>query len=113
MRGLDGFRVHHRALTDNFRELCTVLLVDRKRCARWSDEVGVDLADRETLAGLMLKAALIENPESVVLFSSKSAAHMRRNVAVAEDATLEAPARKLYGVVQAAARGLRAIEAGG
>jgi hypothetical protein len=67
---------------------------------RWSEKVGADLADREVLASLMLKAALVENPESVILFSSKSAVHMQHNVKVAGDGTLEAPARRLYELVQ-------------
>lgn len=111
--GLEGFRIHHRALTDNFRSLHAGLLSDKARCARWSEQVGVDLTDREALAGLMLKAALVENPESVILFSSKSPAHMKRNVEVASDASLELPARRLYEAVQSAAKTARETEAGG
>ena len=40
-----------------------------------------------------------------MLFSSKSPAHMQRNVAVADDAALEAPARRLYALVQACGAG--------
>jgi D-threo-aldose 1-dehydrogenase len=108
-----GFRIHHRALTDNFRALQTGLVQDAARCARWSEIVGADLAEGSVLASLMLKAALIENPASVILFSSKDPAHMRRNVEVAGDASLAAPASRLYGLVQAAAQGRRAVEAGG
>ena len=110
---MEGFRIHHRALTDNFRDLYERLLADKVRTPRWSEVVGADLLDRGVLASLMLKAALVENPESVILFSSKSAEHIRRNVEVAEDATLEAPARRLYELVQTAAKGVRAVEAGG
>jgi D-threo-aldose 1-dehydrogenase len=110
---MEGFRIHHRALTDNFRALSTGLIEDKARCAKWSEAVGADLSDSSVLASLMLKASLIENPESVILLSSKDPAHMRRNVSVAGDAALEAPAKKLYGMVQAAAKGRRAIEAGG
>ena len=111
--GLEGFRIHHRALTENFRSLHSRMVADRAQCAVWSQEVGADLADKETLAELMLKAALVENPKSVVLFSSKSAAHMKRNVEVAGDASLDGPARRLYGVVQSAAKAARETEAGG
>jgi len=110
---MQGFRIHHRALTDNFRALQEGLEQDRPRCARWSEIVGADLADGGVLASLMLKAALVENPASVILFSSKDPAHMWRNVEVAGDASLEAPAMRLYGLVQAAAKGVRAVEAGG
>ena len=113
VRGLDGFRIHHRVLTDNFRALHARLLQDNIRRKQWSEEVGENLADPETLAALMLKAGLVENPGSVVLVSSKNTAHIRRNASVIDDTTLETPARTLYRVVTLAARGLREIEAGG
>jgi len=98
--GMGSFRIHHRALTDNFRSLCGAIEKDKARAARWSERVGADVGDREVLASLMLKAALVENPESVILFSSKSPAHMRHNVDVAGDTALEGPALRLYALVQ-------------
>ena len=97
---MKSFRMHHRALTENIRGLQARLVQEKARCADWSREVGADLADRAALAALMLKAALEENPESVILFSSKRPAHIRQNVEVAGDAALEAPARRLYALVQ-------------
>jgi len=97
---MQSFRIHHRALTENFRSLYSSIAHDAAKAKRWSQGVGADLGDREVLASLMLKAALVENTESVVLFSSKNAAHMRRNVQTAEDGRLEAPARGLYALVQ-------------
>jgi D-threo-aldose 1-dehydrogenase len=97
---MKSFRIHHRALSENFRSLRASIEQDKARAVRWSEKVGADLADREVLASLMLKAALVENPESVILFSSKSAVHMQHNVKVAGDGTLEAPARRLYELVQ-------------
>src|ERR1035437_4782456 len=67
---MKSFRMHHRTLTENIRGLHARLVREKTRCAEWSHEVGADLADRAALAALMLKAALVENPESVVLFSS-------------------------------------------
>ena len=95
-----GFRIHHRALTENFRALHARLAEDKAQAKRWSETTGADLADRTVLAGLMLKAAMVENPASPILFSSKSAGHMRENVRVAGDVSLEAPARALYALVQ-------------
>jgi len=95
-----SFRIHHRALTENFRELHAGLAADKARAKRWSEQAAADVADRNVLAGLMLKAALVENPQSPILFSSKNPAHMRENVRVAGDRTLEAPARALYALVQ-------------
>ncbi len=97
---MNSFRIHHRALTENFRSLHAGFIEDKALRARWSESVGADLADREVLASLMLKAALVENPQSVILFSSKSPAHMRHNVQVAGDGSLESPARRLYSLVQ-------------
>jgi hypothetical protein len=48
----------------------------------------------------MLKAALVLNPGSVILVSSKNPVHIAANVRAAEDAALEAPARRLYELVQ-------------
>jgi D-threo-aldose 1-dehydrogenase len=97
---MPGFRIHHRSLTDHFRALHERIGEDQPLRARWSREVGVDLADRETLASLMLKAALVENPDSVILVSSKNPNHIRRNVEVAGDKSLEISARRFYEVVQ-------------
>ena len=97
---MKSFRIHHRALTDSFRSLHAAIESDKPRSARWSEAVGADVADREALASLMLKAALVKNSQSVILFSSKNPVHMRHNVEVAGDATLEAPARRLYSLVQ-------------
>jgi D-threo-aldose 1-dehydrogenase len=95
-----SFRIHHRALTENFRALHARLVQEKARCADWSSQVDADLNDREVLASLMLKAALVENPGSIILFSSKSAAHIEHNVQVAADSKLEDPARKLYALIQ-------------
>ncbi len=94
------FRIHHRALTENFRSLYNALTKETAICQRWSEQVGADLSDRAQLANLMLKAALVMNPASVVLFSSKKPQHIQENVRVAGDAALEWPAQKFYDLVQ-------------
>ena len=100
MPATSSFRIHHRALTDKLRTLHQELFADKARCTRWSGLVGSDLSDPQALAALMLKAALLENPEGIVLFSSKSPAHISNNVRVAEDRSLESPARRLYELIQ-------------
>jgi aryl-alcohol dehydrogenase-like predicted oxidoreductase len=97
---MPSFRIHHRALTENFRELHAGFAADKARAAKWSESVGADVADRAVLAALMLKAALVENAASPVLFSSKSPDHMRNNVRVSGDTSLEVPARALYALVR-------------
>ena len=94
------FTVHHRALTDNFRALSAALVADAALCRRWSDTAGADLEERETLAGLMLKASLVFNPASIILFSSRDPAHIAHNVDLAGNDALAEPARRLYELVQ-------------
>ena len=48
----------------------------------------------------MLKAALVMNPESIILFSSKNPVHIQANLKTAEDRALDAPARELHRLVQ-------------
>lgn len=95
-----AFHIHHRALTDRLHTLHSDLTADRERCRRWSQATGHDLARREQLSALMLKAALVLYPNTILLVSSKNPAHIKENVRVAEDASLEAPARRLYDLVQ-------------
>ena len=95
-----AFHIHHRALTDRLDALHSNLTADSQNYRRWSELTGRDLARREQLAALMLKAALVLYPNTVVLVSSKNPAHIKENVRVAEDASLEAPARRLYDLVQ-------------
>jgi aryl-alcohol dehydrogenase-like predicted oxidoreductase len=95
-----AFHIHHRALTDRLHALHNNLAADRDRCRRWSEITGRDLVRREQLAALMLKAALVLYPDTILLVSSKNPAHIRENVRVAEDASLEVPARRLYDLVQ-------------
>lgn len=95
-----AFHIHHRALTDRLHALHNNLTADRERCNRWSEITGRDLARREELAALMLKTALVLYPDTILLVSSKNPAHIRENVHIAEDASLDAPARRLYDLVQ-------------
>jgi aryl-alcohol dehydrogenase-like predicted oxidoreductase len=95
-----SFRIHHRALTDNFRALHAALTKNQPLCQRWSASTNTDLSNAEALARLMLKASLVLNPTSIILFSSKNPAHIQANVHTAADSTLELPARQLYNLVQ-------------
>lgn len=95
------FRIHHRALTNNFRSLYDSLQSRPEICKQWSDEVGMDLSSKENLARLMLKASLVANPSSVILFSSKSPHHIQDNVRTATEDTLSHGARRLHELVLA------------
>jgi hypothetical protein len=59
----------------------------------------MNLSEASILSKLMLKAALVMNPQSVILFSSKQAPRIRTNASVSDDASLESPARRLYELV--------------
>ncbi len=48
----------------------------------------------------MLKAALVMNPASIILFSSKNPAHIHANARTAADNSLDSPARQFYNLVQ-------------
>jgi D-threo-aldose 1-dehydrogenase len=92
----DAFRIHHRALTENFNGLRERMATNPGLRLTWSEATGVNLRDPSMLAHLMLKASLEENPESVILVSSKKAAHIADNVRVAGDQSLVEPARRLH-----------------
>lgn len=95
------FRIHHGALTANFRALHAVLTRNQPLCQRWSESTNTDLNNAKALAHLMLKAALVMNPASIILFSSQKTEHIHANVLTAADASLEVPARQLHNLVQA------------
>ena len=102
---VDGtFRLLYRSLSVHFDELLAALKADAARARRWSDAVGADVANGETLSRLMLKAALVANPESVILFSSKRRQHIAHNVASVDTAGSAGQAERLYGLVRAEAR---------
>jgi aryl-alcohol dehydrogenase-like predicted oxidoreductase len=94
------FRIHHRSLTTNFRAVYSALTQDKQLCQHWSASTCTDLGNPEDLARLMLKASLVMNPNSIVLFSSKNPRHIQTNVQVARDKSLDHPARQLYELVQ-------------
>ncbi len=94
------FRIHHSAVTNNFRALHKTLSGNQTLCRRWSESTNTDLSHAESLANLMLKAALVMNPASIILVSSKNPHHIHANARIVADSTLEAPARQLYDLIQ-------------
>jgi D-threo-aldose 1-dehydrogenase len=100
LRESESFRIHHRSLTNNFGAIRTALVNNKSLCQRWSASTNTDLSRPEVLANLMLKAALVMNPASIILFSSKNPQHIQANIQTAVNPALEAPARQLYNLVQ-------------
>jgi D-threo-aldose 1-dehydrogenase len=93
------FRIHHGALTKNFHAIHKSIIDKKSLCQRWSEATNTDLTHAEALAHLMLKASLLMNRTSIILFSSKNPAHIRANAHTAADTSLELPARQLYNLV--------------
>jgi D-threo-aldose 1-dehydrogenase len=96
----DSFRIHYRTFSEVAPALHAALVRNPETCRRWSDEVGIDLSDQQTLASLMLKAALVLFPDGMVLFSSRNPAHISANVRVAEDSRLAEHSLRLYEMVR-------------
>ena len=96
----ESFRIHHRALTANFRALREALTRQPGLCRRWSASVGEDLSHSASLANLMLKTSLLMNPESVILFSSKNPRHIQANVRVEGDSSIDSAARKFHELIR-------------
>lgn len=94
------FRIHHGVFTSNFRAFHAALISNQPLCQRWSASTNTDLSNAESLGHLLLKAALLMNPNSIILFSSKKIAHIQSNLLAAADKSLELPARQLYNLVQ-------------
>lgn len=97
----ESFRLHHRSLTQHFRSLHEALTEDPLRRRRWSEHCGADISDAATLASLMLKAAMLCNPQSVVLFSSKRLGNVAKNARLVDDHSLDENAMRFYGLVRA------------
>jgi len=93
-------RIHHRAISEPFARLRSALSSQPATRDRWSAALETDLSVPANLARLMLRAAVERNPESIILFSSKSPAHMRENVLLAGDPTLVGKAIRLHELTQ-------------
>ncbi len=94
-----AFRVHHRTVSGAFGKMRESFERDPSLCRRWSDAVDANLAEPETLASLLLQAALISNPNSMVLFSSRVPSHIQSNVRAVEAPGWDARARRFRELV--------------
>ena len=82
-----AFCIHHRTVSGALSSIKQFFGDDPALCRRWSDELDANLAQSEIVASLLLTAALSSNPNRVVLFSSRSPAHILANVRAANDPT--------------------------
>lgn len=95
-----SFRIHHRSLAEHFRALQVQLDQSASLRKQWSEEIGADLGAEGMLGKLMMRAAMDQNPDGILLFSSRSPRHMRANVELTERTDLTAAASRLYELVQ-------------
>lgn len=102
-----AFRIHHRSLAHNRTRLQDFLTQHQEIASQWSAEIGTDLRQPHVLSTLMMRAALLANPQGIVLFSSKSREHIRANAAWIEASDIDGKAAALHRVVQREAEEIR------
>jgi D-threo-aldose 1-dehydrogenase len=96
-----SFQIHHRTISGALRPLAERLAADPNLCHQWSTSVDADLRDHATLAGLLLGGALVSGHSAMVLFSSRNADHLGRNVRMCTDARWIERSRRLLALLQA------------
>lgn len=89
---VDAFQIFFGVASRDDRGLQQKFAQDRQLARHWSDGVGLDLSEIRNVRAIMLKAALVTNPDGVTLTTSTNVKHILENVAIAEDPLLEAPA---------------------
>lgn len=95
-----AFRIRHRAVSGAIAMIQDSFRRDPGLCHRWSDVLDVDLSRPETLASLLLDAALLSNSNSIVLFSSRVAGHIQANVRALGDPAWSARSRLLLDLLR-------------
>ena len=80
-----AFLVHHRVVQEFLLAISEQLERNLSLQKGWSDALDIDLSDRQNIAALLLKTALLAHPGGIVLFSSRMPAHILANVRVVAD----------------------------
>ena len=80
-----SFLITHRSLSSGFVRLRAWLGANTGIARAWSRELDLDVMSGAVLARLMLAAARHANPEGMTLFSSRSPANIKANVALMRD----------------------------
>lgn len=91
-------RIHHSCIRSGQAHLASIFAARPGLCEDWSREIARDLADREVVAPLLLKAALEVSGAELVLFSTRDPRRIAANVGVAHDRALAGPARRLWSL---------------
>lgn len=77
--------IHHRTVSGALGPIGEAFRRDPGLSRRWSNELNLDLTDAQMLAALLLRTSLWRNLNGLVLFSSRTPAHIQTNVHVAEN----------------------------
>ena len=72
--------ITHGSLGNSFQKLHSSLVSNRGLARSWSQKLGLDCSNGETLATLMLNYAVFANSKGLVLFSSTSVSRTEKNV---------------------------------
>lgn len=91
--------ITHSALTGALDDVHRHVTRDPGRAAVWSAAVGADCSDRQVLGELLLAWAMADNPEGVVLFSSRDHRRIAANAAVGGDRPRREEAKALARLV--------------
>jgi aryl-alcohol dehydrogenase-like predicted oxidoreductase len=95
-----AFRIRHRAISGTIKMIQDSFRRDPGLCRRWSDALDIDMSGPETIATLLLAAALLSNPNSIVLFSSRVPEHIQANVHALGDPAWSARSRLLLELLR-------------
>jgi D-threo-aldose 1-dehydrogenase len=95
-----AFCVRHRAVLGAIEMIQDSFRRDAGLCRRWSDALDVDMGGRGTVATLVLGAALLSNPNSIVLFSSRVPGHIQANVRALGDPVWSERSRQLLELLR-------------
>jgi D-threo-aldose 1-dehydrogenase len=77
--------ITHSVLGEKFRFLTESLESNRELRSEWSSKLGFDCSCATKVGALLLAAAMRDNPDGVVLFSSQTENHIRENAALISD----------------------------
>lgn len=72
--------ITYGSLGTSYKSLLSFLTTYRETAKSWSEQVGANCSDPETLAALILNFAVAANPQGIVLFASRNVERTARNI---------------------------------
>jgi D-threo-aldose 1-dehydrogenase len=91
---------------NSLRSLNSWFGLDANALHRYSVALGQDLSNSQTLAEVVLGAALSDNPSGIVLFATQNVDRIRRNAAVQRNSTVIAAGRMLLHLLRSGDDGM-------